>query len=216
MTVMSFSFGLETGGASVTKFLMLLALTLPLLGVGVAHAAASAEALSAAAMARTQHAVTYDGRYFSIAYPMGDVPAHLGVCTDVVIRSYRKLGIDLQQLVHEDMQAHFARYPSERMWGLSRPDRNIDHRRVPNLQTFFSRHGQVLPVTDRADDYRTGDLVTWILDGRLPHIGVVVAGRSTGGERPLIVHNIGAGPVVEDMLFRYPITGHYRYLPAEN
>ena len=164
-----------------------------------------------AALERTQHQVTYDGSYRSIPYPMGDVPDHVGVCTDVVIRSYRALGIDFQELVHEDMKDHFSAYPTH--WGLSKPDSNIDHRRVPNLQTFFSRHGQVLPVTSNGTDYRAGDLVTWTVAGRLPHIGLVTDNIVPGTDRPMIVHNIGEGPKLEDMLFDYPITGHYRYDP---
>ena len=168
-----------------------------------------AAALVAAAMERLDYRVTYDGRYRPIAYPMGDVPAHLGVCTDVVIRAYRVIGIDLQQRVHEDMREHFDAYPA--IWGLSRPDPNIDHRRVPNLQTYFQRRGQSLPPSDQADAYRPGDLVTWMLPGHLPHIGIIVAARNLDNHRPMVVHNIGAGPVLEDMLFKYPITGHYRY-----
>ena len=171
------------------------------------------EKLSAAAIERTKHDITYDGRYFSIPYPNGDIPEHLGVCTDVVIRTYRALGIDLQQRVHTDMKANFSVYPKH--WGLSRPDTNIDHRRVPNLRVFFTRHGQSLPVTDNPDDYKTGDIVTWALrtNGSLPHIGIVTHLKSGDDKRPLIVHNIGAGTTLEDMLFSYKITGHYRYAP---
>jgi hypothetical protein len=174
--------------------------------------AVTAEELVAAAIERTNHAVRYDGAYRQIAYPMGDVPADIGVCTDVVIRAYRALGIDLQQLVHEDMKAHFSAYPGH--WGLTRPDTNIDHRRVPNLQVFFTRHGESLPVTDEPGNYAPGDLVTWVVGGSQPHIGIVTDARSADGKRPLIVHNIGRGPRHEDMLFALPITGHYRYLPA--
>lgn len=167
--------------------------------------------LVAAAHERTRHQVTYDGRYLRIPYPNGDVPADIGVCTDVVIRSFRRVGIDLQQLVHEDMSRNFSAYPSKRIWGLQRPDSNIDHRRVPNLQAFFTRFGTKLPVTNNPTDYLAGDLVTWVLPGNLPHIGIVVDSWSKDGKRPLIIHNIGRGPVMEDMLFEYPITGHYRY-----
>jgi len=162
-----------------------------------------------AAMSRLAHDVTYDGRYLAIDYPGGDVPADIGVCTDVVIRAYRAVGIDLQRLVHEDMKGNFDSYPQ--LWGHDRPDSNIDHRRVPNLQLFFARKGTVLPRSRDADDYSPGDLVTWMLQGNLPHIGIVVKARSSGGERPLIVHNIGAGPELSDTLIRFPITGHYRY-----
>ncbi|WP_240221776.1 DUF1287 domain-containing protein [Rheinheimera hassiensis] len=172
--------------------------------------------LVAAALERTEHQVRYDGRYLRIAYPNGDVPADIGVCTDVVIRSYRALGIDLQQLVHEDMHADFDLYPSKRIWGLTRPDSNIDHRRVPNLQTFFSHHGERLAISRQGSAYQPGDLVTWMLPGNLPHIGIVVNKRSDDGQRPLIVHNIGAGPVLADMLFDYNITGHYRFHPASD
>ncbi len=170
------------------------------------------EELVAAAMERTNYDVTYDGRYVSIGYPGGDVPPDIGVCTDVIVRSYRATGIDLQVLVHEDMQANFDAYP--KYWGLSAPDPNIDHRRVPNLQVFFSRQGESLPVSDNADAYRPGDVVTWMLPGNLPHIGIVVAQRSSGTNRPLVVHNIGEGPKLEDILFRYEITGHYRFYGA--
>ncbi len=169
--------------------------------------------LAAAALERTAHTVRYDGSYFSIGYPNGDVPEDVGVCTDVVIRAYRSLDIDLQRLVHEDISANFDRYPSQRIWGLTSTDRNIDHRRVPNLQVFFSRNGEALPNTQNPDDYSAGDLVTWMLPGNLPHIGVVTGQRSEATGNPMIVHNIGAGPKLEDMLFSYPITGHYRYMP---
>lgn len=169
-------------------------------------------ALIESAIKRTQHQITYDGSYRKIAYPMGDVPNNIGVCTDVIIRSYRSLGIDLQQLVHEDMKQHFSDYPNQ--WGLKKPDTNIDHRRVPNLQTFFSRHGVRLTVSENAGDYQSGDLVTWMLPGNLPHIGIVTHLKSQDNKRPLIVHNIGRGTTLEDMLFEYKITGHYRFKPA--
>lgn len=166
------------------------------------------EKLVAAAIERTTHQVIYDPAYVKLEYPGGDVPADRGVCTDEVIRAYRQLGIDLQQDVHEDMKRHFALYPKK--WGLLRPDPNIDHRRVPNLQVFFSRHGIMLPVTDQAADYRPGDLVTWDLTDDLPHIGIVTDRPGPSGN-PLVVHNIGAGPQAEDRLFAWKITGHYRY-----
>lgn len=165
-----------------------------------------------AALDRTRVTVRYDPAYVSLKYPGGDVPADTGVCTDVVIRSYRKLGLDLQKLVHEDMKAHFSAYPKN--WGLSRTDPNIDHRRVPNLQTFFKRRGSSLPVTQVADDYEPGDLITCTVAGRLPHIAVVVPAPD-GGSRPWIVHNIGQGPQCEDRLFEFPLTGHYRWHPAQ-
>jgi len=166
-----------------------------------------------AAIERTKHDVRYDGAYFSIPYPNGDVPSDIGVCTDVIIRSYRAIGIDLQRLVHEDMASNFNVYPSTRIWGLRSTDRNIDHRRVPNLQVFFTRHGTVLPLTDNAQDYKPGDIVTWMLPGNLPHIGIVTDQVSSNSGNPFITHNIGAGPKLEDMLFDYKITGHYRYAP---
>ncbi len=169
--------------------------------------------VSKAALERTKADVTYDGRYFSIPYPNGDVPAYLGVCTDVVIRAYRKLGIDLQQLVHEDMRANFSAYPNR--WGLRKPDRNIDHRRVPNLETYFTRQGFSLKVSENAEDYRPGDLVTWDLDPsrkELPHIGILVPNPQGPGQ-PWVVHNIGAGPELSNSLFSWKITGHFRFFP---
>lgn len=162
-----------------------------------------------AAMERLGHDVTYDGRYRRLAYPGGDVPDNIGVCTDLVVRAYRTLGIDLQQLVHEDMTTAFDLYPKR--WGASKPDPNIDHRRVPNLQVFFARHGEVLAVTSEPDDYHPGDLVTWLLPGNLPHIGIVTDRYSADGRRPLIVHNIGSGPALDDMILLYEIDEHYRY-----
>ena len=168
-----------------------------------------------AAHERTNHTVRYDGAYVAIDYPWGDVPPEIGVCTDVVIRSYRTLGTDLQRLVHEDMKANFNQYPSSRIWGLTHPDKNIDHRRVPNLQTFFTRHGQELPVTRNAGDYKSGNLVTWMLPENLPHIGIVTEMINPATGNPMIVHNIGNGPELEDMLFDYKITGHYKYVPKK-
>ena len=165
--------------------------------------------LVSAARQQARGDVTYDGAYTRIGYPMGDVPSNRGVCTDVVIRAYRAIGIDLQVLVHEDMRAHFALYP--RLWGLRQPDRNIDHRRVPNLQKFLERAAAQVPKGRTAAAYLPGDLVTWMLPGNLPHIGIVSDRQAPRSSNPLIIHNIGAGPVEEDMLFAYPITGHYRY-----
>jgi len=196
-------------GAMTTRILVL-ALSASLSWTSLAPADATfGDRLAAAALERTRHTVVYDGSYRGIPYPNGDVPPDRGVCTDLVIRCYRALGIDLQQLVHKDMRSAFSRYPNN--WGLHRPDPNIDHRRVPNLQRLFERHGQVLRVSTDPSDYRTGELVTWTLPGNLPHIGIVTGLRSEDRVRPLIVHNIGQGPRLEDMLFDYPITGHYRY-----
>lgn len=169
-----------------------------------------AKGLVNAARERTERQEVYDGTYRKINYPMGDVADDRGVCTDLVIRAYRSVGVDFQVLVHEDMSRHFAEYPP--IWGLRRPDRNIDHRRVPNLQTFLKRRGAVVPISKTPQDYRAGDLVTWMLPGNLPHIGIVSDRFVEVTRRPKILHNIGAGPVEDDMLFRYRITGHYRYV----
>lgn len=173
-----------------------------------AWADAVADALVDAAIARTKEDVRYDPAYRSIPYPNGDVAPDRGVCTDVIIRSYRQVGVDLQQRVHEDMKAEFNEYPDN--WGLRTTDRNIDHRRVPNLQTYLERQDANLPVSDKATDYKPGDLVTWSVGNR-PHIGIVTDKQTRSGT-PKIVHNIGGGPQLEDMLFDYPITGHYRWL----
>jgi hypothetical protein len=173
----------------------------PDFGVRLAHAA------------RAQVGVTtgYDPAYVRLVYPMGDVPADRGVCTDVVIRAYRAIGFDLQALVHRDMRANFNAYP--KLWGLTRPDRNIDHRRVPNLETYFRRQGAELARSSTVGDYRAGDVVSWRLTGSgLAHIGIVSA-RRLGNDRPLIVHNIGAGVLEEDILFRHPITARFRWAP---
>ncbi len=168
--------------------------------------------LSDVALTLTNDHVIYDGSYRKIPYPNGDVPRNIGVCTDVVIRAYRKLNIDLQKEVHEDMKPNFSEYP--KIWGLKETDTNIDHRRVPNLQVFFSRKGATLPVTNNPKNYKPGDIVTWMLPNNLPHIGIVVNKKSADGKRYKIVHNIGGGQVLEDMLFDYTITGHYRYKKA--
>lgn len=160
-------------------------------------------------LARRQIGITieYDGSYERLTYPGGDVPIERGVCTDVVIRALRHLGFDLQKEVHEDMKRNFSRYPKR--WGLKRPDKNIDHRRVPNLQTFFKRKGWALPVTDNPSDYKPGDLVTCIVGGSLPHI-MIVSDRTNADGVPLIIHNIGGGTEEEDSLFAFPLDGHYR------
>jgi uncharacterized protein len=167
--------------------------------------------LVAAAIERTHHPVRYVSAYVRIPYPNGDVPADTGVCTDEVIRSYRAAGVDLQKEVHEDMAKNFAAYLKQRRWGLAHPDANIDHRRVPNLMVFFQRYGETLSITRRADDYAPGDLVTWDLGGNVPHIGIVVDQKSRSSGRYMVVHNIGEGPKMEDVLFNWKITGHYRY-----
>jgi uncharacterized protein YijF (DUF1287 family) len=157
----------------------------------------------------TNDQVTYDPQYFKIAYPNGDVPANKGVCTDVIIRAYRKMGIDLQQLVHEDMKAHFGLYPKN--WGLKSTDKNIDHRRVPNLMVFFERKGQKLSISSKAEDYKPGDIVCWNLGGGITHIGIVSNQLSEDKKRFKIIHNVGAGQVLEDFIFNYKIIGHYRF-----
>lgn len=165
--------------------------------------------LSEAAISLTDQEVVYDPSYFSIDYPNGDVPADRGVCTDVVIRAYRLVGIDLQQNVHEDMKTNFDLYP--KIWRLSRPDKNIDHRRVPNLMVYFSRFGVELPISASPKDYMPGDIVCWNLGGAITHIGLVVNEKSDDNQRYKVVHNIGGGQVLEDVLFDYKIIGHYSY-----
>lgn len=165
--------------------------------------------LSNAAIELTKDKVIYDPSYFTIPYPNGDVPADKGVCTDVIIRAYRKLGIDLQQKIHEDMKGNFSKYPNN--WGLKKPNRNIDHRRVPNQAKFFSRFGTVLKISDKGEDYLPGDIVTWDLGRGINHVGIVTDRKSADKKRPLIVHNIGRGQVLEDCLSSFKITGHYRY-----
>lgn len=157
----------------------------------------------------TKVKVHYDPSYFSITYPMGDVPSDRGVCTDVVVRAYRKMGIDLQEEVHKDMASNFGLYPNN--WKLTKPDKNIDHRRVPNLMTYFTRKGKKLPITKNASDYKPGHIVCWNLGGGMLHIGLVSHKKTHDGERHLIIHNIGAGQVFEDCLFDFKIIGHYIY-----
>lgn len=163
--------------------------------------------------ARAQIGVTlgYDPSYQRLAYPGGDVPMASGVCTDVVIRALRAQGIDLQQLVHEDMRANFSLYPKR--WALKRPDRNIDHRRVPNLQRYFERRTWQLPLPKTPNaieaQLHAGDLLTWMLPGNLPHIGIVSDQKAASGA-PLIIHNVGAGTQEQHVLYAWPLTGHYR------
>ena len=179
--------------------------------LAVLSAAASASATGLVDAARSQVGVTlsYDPRYERLAYPGGDVPLERGVCTDVVVRAYRKLGADLQVLVHQDMKQAWDVYQKKGRWQMKAPDRNIDHRRVPNLATFFGRHGSSLPVSNDGGNYKPGDIVTWMLPGNLTHIGIV-SDRQAGGV-PLVIHNIGAGTREENILFAYPVTGHYRW-----
>jgi len=187
--------------------------SLLLLGCLLSLQAAAIEPAELVSGARQQVGVTlaYDPAYRRIAYPGGDVPMATGVCTDVVIRALRLQGLDLQKAVHEDMAANFSAYPKQ--WGLKRPDRNIDHRRVPNLMTWFKRQGMALEIGRQAADYRAGDIVTWDLGRGQTHIGIVSDRLSAAGE-PLILHNIGAGTREEAILFRFPVAGHYRFTPS--
>lgn len=162
------------------------------------------------AVEQTTLTKTYDPAYVVLPYPNGDVPLEKGVCTDVVIRAFRKAGVDLQKAVHEDMKGNFAAYPKK--WSLKKPDTNIDHRRVPNLQTFFARKGKSLPITDKAENFQPGDVVAWDLDGKgLTHIGLVSNFYDETTKRHSIIHNIGGGTRLEDRLFDWKIIGHYRY-----
>ena len=169
------------------------------------------EKLSNAAISIINPNIEYDPAYIAIKYPNGDVPANKGVCTDVIIRAYRKLNIDLQKEVHEEMVANFTKYPNLKKWGLKYTDKNIDHRRVPNLEVFFSKKGKTLAVTQNASDYKTGEIVTWMINDKLPHIGIITHLKSEDNKRNLIVHNVGGGQVLEDCLFNYTIVGHYKY-----
>ncbi|WP_299474501.1 DUF1287 domain-containing protein [uncultured Roseibium sp.] len=172
-----------------------------------------AEKLISAAEDQIGVTLIYDPAYVGLSFPNGDLPRERGVCTDVVVRAYRDaFGFDLQKEVNADMKRHFASYP--KIWGLKRPDRNIDHRRVPNLRTFFERKGASLPVSDRSGDYFPGDVVSQMLPGNLPHMAIVTQHRSQDGKRPLIIHNIGAGTRLEDTLFEFEITGRYRFKPG--
>jgi len=188
-----------------------------LIFTAIAPSATADEALVEAAQDRLKVFVRYDGAYVSLDYPNGDVPRNTGVCTDVIIRSYRAaFGFDFQKAVHEDMRANFDAYP--KIWGLKRADKNIDHRRVPNLETFLTRQGKELPISKKAGDYKAGDIVTWRLGGRLggslPHIGIVSDNQAKDGT-PLIIHNIGAGPKEDNILFDFQINGHYRFIPSK-
>lgn len=188
---------------------LLTALTLSAATPALAAKPSAAQKLVLAAESQIGITVRYDPAYEKLAYPMGDVAMERGVCTDVVIRAYRKgLGLDLQKLVHDDMRKNFAKYPA--IWGLDGPDPNIDHRRVPNLQCFFKRHNAALMDTE----YAPGDLVTLVLPGNLPHIAIVSGQQNTEGSRYLVIHNIGGGTQREDVLERYPTTGHHRFFPV--
>lgn len=165
-----------------------------------------------AAKAQVGVTVAYDGSYRRLKYPGGDVPMDLGVCTDVLIRAFRAAGVDLQVLVHEDMKRAFDKYPKR--WGLKSPDPNIDHRRALNLMAFFTRQGKGLPVSTKAEDYLPGDVVAWRLPSGREHVGIVSDAPSRDPKRMLVVHNLWAGAKLEDILFEYPILGHYRYFQS--
>lgn len=191
---------------------VLFSLSLLLLSSFASPALANSSLVSAA-QDRTKANVRYDGAYIGLDYPGGDVPANMGVCTDVIIRSYRTaFGFDFQKAVHEDMRGNFDAYPDN--WGLTRPDKNIDHRRVPNLEAYLTRQGASLGKSNDPADFAPGDLVTWRIGGRLPHIGIVTDKQARDGT-PLIVHNIGSGPVEDNILFAYPMTGHFRFIPND-
>lgn len=171
------------------------------------------QALVEAAQDRLKQRVIYNGAYLKLDYPGGDVPANIGVCTDVLIRSYRAAyGFDFQKAVHEDMRANFSAYPKN--WGLKRTDRNIDHRRVPNLETYLTRQGASLGISREPSDFLPGDIVSWRLAGRLPHIGIVSDRKAADGT-PLIIHNVGAGPSEDNVLFLYKMNGHFRFIPQD-
>lgn len=176
---------------------------------GVPASASPKERLLASAVMQTTQTKGYNSAYVQIAYPNGDVPISTGVCSDVVVRAFRKSGIDLQKELHEDMSAHFEKYPKK--WGLKRPDKNIDHRRVPNLMTWFDRKGKSLGVSLNEADYQPGDIVTWNLESGRTHIGIVSNIKVEGTDRYAIIHNIGRGARAEDALFGWEVTGHYRY-----
>ncbi len=190
------------------KLLILILLTLPANGILSAQDDFY-NRLADSAFVLTKQKVVYDPSYLILNYPNGDVPRGKGVCTDVVIRAYRKVGIDLQREVHEDIKRNFDVYPKK--WGHTKPDKNIDHRRVLNLMTFFSRQGTDIEISDNPKDYETGDIVCWDLGSGVMHIGIVSANKTEDGKKNLIIHNIGAGQVEEDILFDYKIIGHYKY-----
>lgn len=216
--------GVRRIGSFITLLVVLAAIVFVVVGVPESRAllgklivrvdpppdTASPKAHEFAAAAEKQVGVTvsYDASYVQLAYPGGDVPVETGVCTDVVVRAMREMGADLQVEVHEDMAAAFDEYPGT--WHLSEPDPNIDHRRVPNLQVYFERRGKSLPVTSVAADYQPGDIVTWKMPGGSPHVGIVSDRQARGESRFAIVHNAGRGTRVEDVLFDFTITGHYR------
>lgn len=161
------------------------------------------------AIAQAGVTTEYDPAYVALDYPGGDVPEKTGVCSDVVVRAFRKAGIDLQKEVHEDIKSARSAYPTK--WGANAPDKNIDHRRVLNLMTYFTRQKKSLPITTNAADYQPGDIVSWELSNGIDHIGIVTNMLSESSDRYLIVHNIGAGTRIEDVMFAWTIKGHYRF-----
>ncbi len=191
----------------------LLITCLCLFPTSLAFANSASEAIVDSARERTKADVRYDPKYVKLTYPFGDVDPSTGVCTDVVIRTYRNaFGFDFQKAVHEDMRRNFSAYPNN--WGLKRPDKNIDHRRVPNLEAYLRRQGAAVPITDNPDDYLPGDIVSWRLGGRLAHIGIISDKKSPNGT-PLVIHNIGQGPVEDNILWVPKMTGHFRFTPPE-
>ena len=193
----------------VAKALLATVLGLALLVPAVAASTiSSGDKLAVDAKKQIGVTVSYDPTYRKLSFPRGDVPQETGVCTDVVVRAYRLQNIDLQQLINVDMTSNFSAYPQ--IWGLKATDKNIDHRRVPNIETYLKRHGQTLSITDKGS-FQTGDIVSWRLpNGNLPHIGIVSDKKASDGT-PLIIHNIGRGTREENILFAYPIKGHFRY-----
>ena len=178
-----------------------------LLSTAVSFAGLKPHHVVAAARSQIGVTISYDAAYRKLDYPGGDVPKASGVCTDVIIRALREQGTDLQKELHQDMKEDFQAYPKN--WGLKKPDPNIDHRRVPNLMTYFSRKGYAQPISEKAESFAAGDIVTWVLSGGLTHIGIISDKRSAEGT-PLVIHNIGSGTREEDVLFKFRITGHYR------
>lgn len=195
----------QFGGKSLMAALLSIALFTPAIAV---NPISSGDKLALDAKKQIGVTISYDPTYRQLDFPRGDVPQETGVCTDVVVRAYRLQNIDLQQLLNVDMKANFSAYP--KTWGLKSTDKNIDHRRVPNIETYFERHGQSLSMTDESS-FKAGDIVSWRLpNSNLPHIGIV-SDKSASDGTPLIIHNIGRGTQEENILFAYPIKGHYRY-----
>ena len=195
----------QFGGKSLMAALLSIALFTPAIAV---NPISSGDKVALDAKKQIGVTISYDPTYRKLDFPRGDVPQETGVCTDVVVRAYRLQNIDLQQLLNVDMKANFSAYP--KTWGLKSTDKNIDHRRVPNIETYFERHGQSLSMTDESS-FKAGDIVSWRLpNSNLPHIGIV-SDKSASDGTPLIIHNIGRGTQEENILFAYPIYGHYRY-----